>query len=515
MTVFDRSAPLIPEIISLHGKWKASKTALIFGNERLSWQQLDHATNRIANGLIASGISRGSMVGVVMKNGRQMVEVIIGIMKAGAASVPINLSVSDDTIAVMLSDAHVKAIITTADQEHRLALFYRAHPSVLQIECHNASDDGLEIFKQQHAATKPDVALKNNDILNVIYSSGTTGQPKGIVHTHAGRRDWAYDLALSLRYNSSSISLINIGLYSNISWVSFLCTLLTGGTLVLHEAFEALYTLETIQNEHITNVSMVPIQFQRLMEAPTCPNYDLTSLQAVMSCGSPLHTDLKEILFNRFGPVIIELYGLTEGVITTLDPEDAAERMASVGKPILGTDIKLIQDNDQEAPQGQPGEIVARGRILMPGYLNQPAITAEAAWYDNEGRAWLRTGDIGTFDADGFLYIVDRKKDMIISGGQNIYPQDIEAVLIKHPLVSEVAVIGALSAKWGETPIAIIVTSPQARVSDHEIKNWANKKLGKQQRITHVIFTDVLPRNPNGKVLKKNLRAQYGEMSFD
>lgn len=514
MTAFDTKAPLLPEILSLHGKWKGDKTALVFEDERLSWRDLDSATNRFANALIQNGLQIGDMVGIVMKNGRQMVEALIGVMKSGGASVPINLSVSDDALAAMMTDAEVKLIIATSDQTARLKPFLKANPHIALITAAGGNDP-FETFKASAVETLPDINILDDSPLNVIYSSGTTGMPKGILHTHKGRRDWAYDLAIALRYDSSARTLFNLGLYSNISWVGFLATLLAGGTLIVQDEFDTKRTLEIIEREKITNFSMVPIQYQRLMEDPAQTEFDLSSIKAVMSCGSPLHADLKTTLFKRFGPVIIELFGLTEGVITTLDPEEAEGRMASVGKPLIGTDLKIIDEAGCEVAVGQSGEIVATGRIVMPGYLNREDATKEAIWRDHSGRAWIRTGDIGQLDEAGYLYIVDRKKDMILSGGQNIYPQDLEAVLIQHPEINDVAVIGAKSSTWGETPLAIVVPESGNSVDTDAVRHWANDKLGRQQRLAGVVAAKALPRNPNGKILKRELRADYGGLEFD
>jgi len=506
MTAFDTHAPLLPEILSLHGKWKGDKTALICGDETVPWSAFDRATNRVANGLLAKGISRGHTVGVLMNNSRHMVEALVGIMKSGACSVPLNLSVSVDAVAAMLKDADVSAVFVSPDQETRLSKFTENNS---HIPCISAGA-AFESFKNTASDTFPAVAIEDDDPLNIIYSSGTTGMPKGIVQTHRGRRDWAYDLCIALRYTSASRTLFTIGLYSNISWVGMLCTLLAGGTMIIHHSFDAKMALTAIQNQQITNFAMVPIQLQRLLEAPDSDQFDLSSIQAVMSCGSPLHEDLKEQLFQRLGDTtVIELFGLTEGVITTLDPEDAAGRMASVGKPLIGTDIKIIGDDDKEVAAGQAGEIVGIGRILMPAYLNRPDATAEATWVGTDGRAWMRTGDIGQLDQDGYLYVVDRKKDMILSGGQNIYPQDIEAVLVTHDAVNEVAVIGVPSDKWGETPLAVVVSEPETPQNCNTILEWANKRLGKQQRLSGLIFAESLPRNPNGKILKRELRQKY------
>lgn len=290
--------------------------------------------------------------------------------------------------------------------------------------------------------------------------------------------------------------------------------MLVGGTLVIETEFDAESALDAIERHRVTNASMVPVQYQRIAAAQQRRPRNLSSLHAVMSCGSPLRADLKKTLFSLFPCGVIELFGLTEGIITTLQPEDAPDRWSSVGKPLIGTDLKIIGDDDREVGAGQPGEIVFRGRIVMPGYLNREQATLEVRWVDERGRDWLRSGDIGLLDEEGFLYVVDRKKDMILSGGQNIFPQDIESVLGRHPGVAEVAVIGARSECWEETPVAVVVPC-DASVRRNEIKTWCNERVGHRQRVADVVFVDELPRNSNGKVLKRVLRTRFGDQHYD
>jgi Acyl-CoA synthetases (AMP-forming)/AMP-acid ligases II len=207
------------------------------------------------------------------------------------------------------------------------------------------------------------------------------------------------------------------------------------------------------------------------------------------------------------------LYGLTEGIVTTLAPEDFDGHLDSVGKPIPGQQLKLVDDHDRECAPGEPGEICGRGRLVMEGYHNRPEATAEATWVDPHGRRWLRTGDIGRLDDDGFLYIVDRKKDMILSGGQNVYPADIEAVMRQHPAVADVAVIGIPSERWGETPLAVVVARAAGEsVSPQMLVDWTNARVGRQQRISQLVYVADLPRNPNGKILKRELRTHYAHL---
>jgi acyl-CoA synthetase (AMP-forming)/AMP-acid ligase II len=520
MSGFDAPAPLLPDLLDRQSRWLGDKPALICGESVRSWREFGAAARRVANALRSSGIGPGDRVLVLMRNGLEMAEAMFGTIRAGACVVPLNVSVSDEAVHGMLADSGATAVIATADHASRFQVARAAQ--VRLWVCADAPAGGADTAVWQDFATWRDAAsadappagVDENSLCNIIYSSGTTGVPKGIVHTHRRRVDWAFALAIALRYDSRAITLCPIGLYSNISWVSLLCTLVAGGTTVIEPAFDVARTLEVIARRRISHTSIVPVMVQRLLESPQLATADLRSLRSIMCCGSPLPLELKRRALTDFGCDFIELYGLTEGVITTLAPEDAHARPASVGKPLPGTDIRLLGEDDREAGPGEAGEIVGRGFITMAGYFNRPEADVEATWIDERGQRWLRTGDVGRLDEQGFLYIVDRKKDLIISGGQNIYPADIEAVVVTHPEVAEAAVIGVPSERWGETPLAVIVLrqrvdSAEAPARAAALRDWINARVGRQQRVSGVEFVASLPRNPNGKVLKRELRRMY------
>ena len=514
MSSFDHPRALVPDLIAQHGRWLRGKPAVVEGSRQLDWQAFDEATNRIANGLGALGLAPGARVAILMGNSIEMAQVLFGAGKAGVSAVPLNITVNDAAIAAMIADSGAGAVVASGEHCRRIEALLaekRLPPSLVRLGVDPPGPEWLELtaFRDAQSSNPPAVRIGPDTECNIIYSSGTTALPKGIVHSHQCRAHWANDLALALRYHSGAVTLCSLGLYSNISWVAMLATILVGGTLVIMPSFSAPGVIEHVRRYRITHGAFVPVQLQRLLDCPEFDAQAFGSLQTIMCCGSPLPVPVKRATRDRLGCELIELYGLTEGLVTTLSPQDFDRKIESVGKPIPGQQIRIIGNEDVEVGPDEAGEIVGLGRLAMERYHNREDATRDATWIDPEGRRWLRTGDIGRVDADGFLYLVDRKKDLILSGGQNVYPADIEIVMREHPAVAEVAVIGVPDGRWGETPLAVVVTRASHRADAHDLLRWTNERVGKQQRVSSIVFREALPRNPNGKILKRELRDEY------
>jgi acyl-CoA synthetase (AMP-forming)/AMP-acid ligase II len=517
MAWFQAPQVTLPALVALHGKWRGARTALIEGERRLTWREFERETARAAGGLEILGLCAGDRIAVLMDNSLEMVVLLFGILRFGGVAVPLNPSISDGAVARMIEDAGARAIF--ASERHCRRIEELCAQSEVVARAARVGLGGAAAWLEFNgwlAAQSPqwrsEVGLQQE--CNIIYSSGTTGSPKGIVHTHASRMYWAVDLALALRYRGDCVTLCSLGLFSNITWVAMLCTVLVGGTMVVMPSFDAAAAVELMARERVSHGTFVPLQLEKLLGVANLERHDLSSLDTLMCCGSPLAPDIKREFPRRFDCHLIELYGLTEGLCTILAPEDFASKTDSVGKPFLGTDLCIVGDDDLEAAAGETGEIVGLSPLLMSGYHGNDAASGEAAWTDSLGRRWLRTGDLGRLDADGFLYIVDRKKDMILSGAQNIYPADIEAVMRTHPKVADVAVVGVRSVQWGETPVAVVVPAGGAPLAAQSLVEWTNARVGKQQRIRGVVFRTILPRNANGKVLKRELRKELADVVY-
>jgi long-chain acyl-CoA synthetase len=470
----------LSELVALHAARDPRHPAIVQDERRLDYATLDAIADRIATRLQREGLGRGDTLAICAPTSLEYLAMFVAGLRAGLAVALVSPALTRESVEAMLRDSGAKRI-------------YSGGP--------------LEDWMAEEGAVAKTVAVGPDGPFNIIYSSGTTGTPKGIVQPNAMR--WAHmQRGPAYGYSARSVTLISTPLYSNTTLVSVFPTLATGGTVVLMAKFDESEYLRLAERHRATHTMLVPVQYRRIMACPDFGRHDLSGFQVKFSTSAPFAAALKADVLARWPGALIEYYGMTEGGGTAvLMAHEHPDKLHTVGKPAPGHDIRVIDEQGHEVPRGGKGEIVGRSGSMMTGYHGRPDATAEALWFDAEGRRYIRTGDIGRFDEDGFLVLLDRRKDVIISGGFNIYPSDLEAVLASHAEVAEAAVVGRPSARWGETPYAFVSARAGGVLDGDELLAWANERLGRTQRISGIRVVDSLPRNAAGKVLKRELRA--------
>lgn len=514
MRGFDANDILLPAIWASHARRHPNKPALVCDGVTATWGQFNAAMNRLANGLLRAGLGKGDRVAVLVSSSIVACEAMLGTVKSGATMVPVSGMLTSDQILTLLTDCGASFLIVSADLRHLVEPIVD-RIATLRADGRIGADFGAEGWISLHdfcagaSGAEPDVALSGADIFSIMYSSGTTGLPKGVVHTHTARLYFCVSNGFEMRFDGTARGLVTTALYTAGTWLVLMPTLFNGGTLHIHRQFRPEEFLEVVERERITHAFVVPSQISVIFAGPGFEGHDTSSLKMLLSAGSPLRPDLKQRLIGIIGAKFFELYGFTEGSSTLLRPEDQMARPLSVGTPLMGQEILIVDADGRICGSDEPGEIVGYGPGLLQEYFGKPQATQDAIWRDPRGRAFIRSGDVGRIDADGFLYILDRKKDMIISGGLNIYPADIEAIVGSHPDVLDVSVIGFEHEKWGETPVAFVVLNAGSEADPDAILEWSNGRLAKHQRLSSVRLLDSLPRNALGKVLKRDLRLEY------
>ena len=489
----------VPECVREHARARPAAPALLQDDRVLDFAALDALMDRAAAAMQRDGLAQGNAIAICALSSIEYAAVYLAALRAGIVVAPLAPSSTPAQLAAMTADAGAKLLFLDRSTADALPLA----PARIALD-----GPGFEAWLAPAGAKPAPVTADPEAAFNIIYSSGTTGTPKGIVQPNAMR--WSQVLrAAALGYGPGAVTLLSTPLYSNTTLVCFFPSLAYGGAVVLMAKFDAAGYLALAQRHRVTHTMLVPVQYQRLMARADFGDYDLSSFRMKLSTSAPFAADLKADILRRWPGGLTEYYGMTEGGGTfILAAHEHPHKLHTVGKPAPGHDIRLIDEQGREVAPGEMGEVVGHSGMMMTGYHNQPEKTAETEWHA-DGKRFIRTGDVGRMDAEGFLTLLDRKKDVIISGGFNIYPTDLEVAVRAHPAVADVAVVGVPSEQWGETPVAFVVLAEGAKAAPAEILAAANATLGRMQRIAAVELLAALPRSAIGKVLKRELRDQW------
>ena len=491
--------------------------AIRYQGESITWAGLHERVRRAAAAFAGQGVRRGDRVAVLMTNRPEFLESVLAASAIGAIAVPVNFRLAPAEAAYILQDSGASLVVTDPPLASLAEAAVAASQAAQRAKAGpvpvitTGADGTYEALLAAAPPAPSEVEIDERDIALIMYTSGTTGRPKGAMLSHLNLLMQAITAIRTSRLtDDQSVGMINVPLFHIAGIGGMVPALLLGTRSVLMPtaAFDAQVTLDVIEAEGVTSLFLVPAQWQVL-----CAHPDVTrrtrSLRTISWGAAPATVPLLETMAKTFPEAeIISVFGQTEmsPVTTALPSADAVRKIGSVGKPIPTIATRIVDDRMNDVPRGEVGEIVYRGPSLMAGYWNNPAATEEAF-----SGGWFHSGDLVREDEEGFLYVVDRKKDMIISGGENIYCAEVENVLSGHPAVADVAVIGARHEKWGETPVAVVVPAdPAAPPSLEDLTGWTAGRLASYKKPTGLVVLDELPRNASGKVLKHELRVSYG-----
>ena len=498
---------------ALIGAWadeKPDDRALADSADELTWREVASLTSRIAAQLQRDGLQHGQAVAILGNSNIQYALVYLAAVRAGGCAAPLTTSAAPAQLAAMLKDSGALHLFVDAAKLVDLDGMDLGNVKIVMLDTAVGDYPELTQWMAEDDATFTATSPAATDPFNIIYSSGTTGTPKGIIHSHGMR--W-HQMAGGFKsiYNRETRSLVSTPLYSNTTLAVFLPTICHGGYARIMEKFDALAYLAHAQNDRSTHTMLVPVQYQRLLAHPDFGNYDLSGFIVKFCTSAPFAAELKADVLKRWPGGLVEIYGMTEGgVVCMLQAHHHPNKLHTVGQPVTGHELIVLDEDDNRLPAGSKGILTGRSPTMMSGYKNQPDKTREMEWRDEDGNVWLKTGDIGIVDEDGFVSIVGRAKDMIISGGFNIYPKDLEELLEDQPEVAEAAVVGMPSEAWGETPVGF-VRLRDAAASPEAVLARVNKQLGKTQRISVLYTIDEMPRSHIGKLLKTDLRLLAAE----
>ena len=511
-------ARTLGEVARLQGLGRRDAPAFVFEGRSTSFAEFDAHANQIANGLIAEGVKKGARVSYLGKNSDHYFETLFGAAKAGVVMAPVNWRLAAPEIVYIVNDCKAELLFVGPefiDLARKIAPELTSVRKIVAMEGGAPEWEGYEAWRDRQDKSEPDVRAGWEDVVIQLYTSGTTGRPKGAMIRHSGilgmRRQRSEETAEWNKWSDRDVSLVAMPIFhiGGSGWG--VSGVVNGAKSVVAREFDPHKVLDYIEQDGITKIFMVPAAMQIVVRHPRAREVDYSGIKYILYGASPIPLDLLRECMEVFGCGFVQMYGMTEttGTIVALPPEDhdpkGNERMRSAGRPLPGVEVAILDENGRRLPPRQVGEIATRSIANMAGYWNMAEATAKTI--DADG--WLRTGDAGYMDEDGYVYIHDRVKDMIISGGENVYPAEVENAIFGHPDVADVAVIGVPDEKWGEAVKAVVVKKPGADPKPDDIIAWARARIAGFKTPKSVDFIEALPRNPSGKILRRELRDPY------
>ena len=515
---FDRMKTL-GDVARYHAEARPEETAFSFEGRDTSFAAFDRHANQVANALIAAGLKTGDRIAYVGKNSDWYFELLIGAAKAGVVTTPIGWRLAAPEIAYIVGDSDAKMVFVgpeLIDHVEAVASELSCRPTVIAMEDGSAYQT-FETWRDMQPDSDPAKPVATSDIAIQLYTSGTTGRPKGAMLTHdnllAMRREASKTPLAWNQWGPEDVSLVAMPV-AHIGGTGWgLVGLLNGAKGVVAREFDPFKVLDYIEKDRVSKMFMVPAALQIVVRQPRAREVDYSRLSHILYGAAPIPLDLLRECMEVFGCGFVQQYGMTEttGTVVYLPPEDhdpaGNKRMRAAGLPMPGVEIKVVDEAGASVPANTVGEVAVRSRANMAGYWKLGDATAKTI--DADG--WLRTGDAGYLDEDGYLFIHDRVKDMIISGGENIYPAEVESAVYGHPHVAEVAVIGVPDEKWGEAVKAVVASKPGVTPDPEAIIAFARTRIAHFKAPKSVDFVAALPRNASGKILRRELRAPYWE----
>jgi O-succinylbenzoate-CoA ligase len=510
---------VLGDLILRNAKKFPEKEAIIFEDQRMTYKVFNEKANKLANALISSGLKSGDRVAIMNHNSLLYALSFFGIWKAGGIAVPLNNLFKARELEFLLNDSSPIIFIFGGNYIDIVNSMRSKLKSIRKYICFDKETEDITSFDKfidLHSSEEPSVSLSEESCASIIYTSGTTGIPKGVMLSHRNHLADARNTVIELSLRPNDKCLNTLPFYHTGGVCIMLRHIYVGNTQVLMRSFDPIKVLEILEKEGITIVFLVPTMIIAILQVPEIEKYNLTNLRMVLYGAASMPVELLKRAMKIFNCEFLQIYGQTEAgpCMTVLRPEDhhvegppeQIKKLASAGRSIINFEVKVVDESGKEVKPGEVGEIIGRGENVMMGYWNRPDETAQTL---KDG--WLYTGDLATVDEDGFIYIVDRKKDMIISGGENIYPREIEELLYTHPAILEAAVIGVPHPYWGETVKAIVSIKKGMKVTEEEIIQFCKENLASYKKPTSVEFLDSLPKSAQGKILKNVLREMFSK----